>query len=204
MIRAFFAAEISDDARRAAAALIRELREAPDGDEVRWVRPETLHVTLRFLGDVEPDRVAELAARVGEALADAAPFELRLGEAVAFPSPRRPRVVALGVAPEEPLVELAGRVERGVVAAGLPPEERRFRAHLTLGRLRGRRLPELASVPAPEASPFAVDEVVLFSSELRPEGALHTPLERIALGGHDSPATRSSEGEMHGKERANY
>ncbi len=203
MIRAFIAAEISDDARGAAAELMRALRRAPDGDEVRWVRPETLHLTLRFLGDVEPDAVGDIAACVGKAVADAAPFELSLGEAVAFPSPRRPRVVALGVVPEEPLVQLAGCVERGVVAAGFPAEERRFRAHLTLGRLRGRRLPDLAALPAPEAPPFPVDEVVLFSSRLRPQGALHTPLERIALGGHDSPATRTSEGAMHGKARAN-
>jgi 2'-5' RNA ligase len=130
------------------------------------------------------------------------PFALRLGSAGLFPTPRRPRVVALGLEPAAPLEELAGAVERAVVAEGFAPEERAFRAHLTLGRVtarprsgraasrrraesgppHGRRFPSVAAAPLP-AEEFAVEEAVLFRSELSPAGSRYTPLERIPLAG---------------------
>lgn len=181
-IRTFFAIELDPVAHRAVAELARVLRERPGGDGVRWVRPETLHVTLRFLGDIDPGRVAPLIERVAPELAKLSPFALELGAAQLFPSPRQPRVVALEVAPVEPLGELAAAVERGVVAAGFEAGERPFRAHLTLGRLRGGRPPAVDDLAAPERVRFEVGEVVLFRSELQPGGALHTPLERVPLG----------------------
>ncbi len=181
-IRTFFAVDLDDAARCAAAELVRALRERPDGDRVRWVRAETLHVTLCFLGDTDPGRVAPLLERVAPELAPLAPFALELGAAHPFPSARRPRVVALDVAPAEPLEELAAAVERGVVGAGFEAEERPFRAHLTLGRLRSGRPPATDGLAVPEGVRFEVGAVVLFRSELQPGGALHTPLERVPLG----------------------
>jgi 2'-5' RNA ligase len=182
-IRSFIAVDLDDGARRAAAEVARVLREAPGGRSVRWVRPESLHVTLRFLGNVEPDRVAPLARCVGEQVSPLAPFTVRLGASGLFPTPRRPRVVVLALEPEEPLEELAAAVERGVAALGFEPETRRFRAHLTLGRLRGGRGPATRGLAAPENTTLAVDEVVLFRSELHPTGARYTALERLALRG---------------------
>jgi len=182
-MRAFLAVELPDPARRAVVELVRRLRGRPGGEGVRWARPETLHVTLRFLGDdVAPEATGDLARRVGAEVAEIAPFELRLGPVRPFPSPRRPRVVALDVEPPEPLAGLAAAVERGVAAAGLPPEARPFRGHLTLGRLRGRRFPDASDLATPP-TPIPVRGVVLFRSELGPDGARHTPLEQIPLGG---------------------
>ncbi len=181
-IRAFFAIELGESARRAAAELARSLREARGGDGVRWVRPEALHVTLRFLGDIDPARAAPLASRARLEVARLWPFALRLGPAELFPTPRRPRVVALGLEPAAPLEELAGAVERAVVAEGFAPEERGFRAHLTLGRVRDRRFPSVAGAKLP-AGEFAVEEAVLFRSELSPAGSRYTPLQRIPLAG---------------------
>lgn len=180
-IRAFFAIELGDAARRAAAELARWLREAPGGEGVRWVRPEALHVTLRFLGDVDPARAAPLASRARLELAALSPFVLRLGPAELFPTPRRPRVVALGLEPAAPLEALAAAVERAVVAEGFAPEPRAFRPHLTLGRVRDRRFPSVAAAPLP-AQELAVRESILFRSELSPGGSRYTPLERIPLG----------------------
>jgi 2'-5' RNA ligase len=182
-IRAFFAADLDDAARRAAAGVARGLREASGGDAVRWVRPEALHVTLRFLGNIDPARVRPLAHAVSDRVASLAPFEMRLGAARLFPSARRPRVVMVELAPAEPLEELAAAVEDGVVAAGFEPEGRRFRAHLTLGRLRGRRPPAMRGLAAPAGTACEVAEVVLYRSELKPSGAEYTPLERVALRG---------------------
>ena len=180
-IRSFFAIELGSDARRAAADVARRLRDDPGGDGVRWVQPEALHVTLRFLGEIDPTRAAPLARRASLELAALPPFALRLAPAELFPSPRRPRVVALRLEPSAPLVELAAAVERAVVAEGFPREERPYRAHLTLGRVGARRFPSVAALAVP-AQEFAVEEVVLFRSELSPAGSRYTPIERVPLG----------------------
>jgi 2'-5' RNA ligase len=189
-VRAFFAVELDAAARAAAAALVRELRARPGGDGVRWVPEENLHVTLRFLGQVERARLPELTAAARAAAAPLAPFELALGAAVAFPSPRRPRVVALALAPEAPLVALAAALEAALVAQGVAPEARRFRAHLTLGRSRGPAFAlDLAGASTGPAR-SRVREAVLFESELRPSGARHRALERMPLGGGPSGERR--------------
>ena len=186
-IRAFIAIELDDAVRRAAAEVARALREGPGGDRVRWVRPENLHVTLRFLGDVESARVSSLARNLREALAGLRSFQMQLGRVGAFPSARRPRVVVVDVAPPGPLEQLAEAVERAVVKDGLEPEKRRFRPHLTLGRASGRALPPVTAPVTAGGESLLVDEIVLFRSELKRSGAIHTPLERIALGGSDHP-----------------
>ena len=186
-IRAFVAVEIGEAARRSAAEVSRLLRSRPGGDEVRWVRPESLHITLRFLGDVEPAVVPKLVACVAEGVRGLECFEARLAGVHGFPSVRRPRVVVLDVAPRESLEALAAAVERGAVAAGLAPESRPFRPHLTLGRVRGRAAPDLEGAPEPAPAPFPVREAVLFRSELRRSGARYIPLERMALGRQPSP-----------------
>ena len=186
-IRAFLAVEIGEVARRSAADVSRSLRSRPGGDAVRWVRPESLHITLRFLGDVEPAIVPKLVACVAEGVRGLECFEARLVGVHGFPSARRPRVVVLDVAPREPLEALAAAVERGALAAGFAPESRPFRPHLTLGRVRDPAAPDLEGAPEPALAPFPVREAVLFRSELRQSGARYTPLERMALGRQPSP-----------------
>jgi 2'-5' RNA ligase len=179
-VRSFFAWEPPAAAKDALAALARELHARPDGDAVRWTRPEGYHVTLRFLGNVPAAELPALARAVESALAGAARFAVTLGAARAFPSLRRPRVVVIDLAPEAALAALAARIEAGVVAAGLAPEERRFRAHLTLGRVRGRRVPALDAKPL-DAGALDVKEVVLFRSDLDRDGSRYTPLAQIPL-----------------------
>jgi 2'-5' RNA ligase len=184
-IRTFIAIELDDAVRRAAGEVARVLRESPGGDRVRWVRPENLHVTLRFLGDVESARVSSIATNLREAVAGLRCFSMQLGRVGFFPSARRPRVVVIDVAPREPLEQLAEAAERAVTLEGLEPEKRRFRPHLTLGRSRGRELPPVTAPVTAGSESLVVDEIVLFRSELMRSGAIHTPLERIALGGSD-------------------
>jgi 2'-5' RNA ligase len=180
-IRAFIAIELDDAVRRAAAEVVRVLRESPGGDRARWVRPENLHVTLRFLGDIDPARIPSIVCNLREATAGLRPFQLGLGRVAAFPSARRPRVVSFEVGPGEPLAELAEAVEQAVVKAGFEPEERRFWAHLTLGRVSGRAYPAVTAPVTAMGESLVVNEIVLFRSELLRSGAIHTPLERIAL-----------------------
>jgi 2'-5' RNA ligase len=196
-IRAFFAVDPTPRVRRAAAVVAAELETEAAG--IRWVREEAYHVTLRFLGQVEPAVIPRLAEAVARAVSDQAPFSVRLGASSLFPSLRRPRAVVLGLDPERPLRRLAAAVEAGVVGTGLPVQERPFRAHLTLGRIRGRERPVLPSIAASGVE-LPVAEVVLFESQLRRDGARYIPLERIALGGSVSPDPRILEGEKHGEE----
>jgi 2'-5' RNA ligase len=150
------------------------------------VRPESLHVTLRFLGDVARESVEGLAARVRDETQPLAPFSLRLSALGSLPPNRRPRVLMLELEPQEPLAALARAVEQGVVAAGCAAERRSFRGHLTLGRVRERGAPpSLASLPVPPVS-FEVNETVLFASEPQPGGSRYTPLARVALRGGSS------------------
>ena len=190
-VRAFFAVELGASAREAAVAAIGELRERDAKRAVRFTRPESLHVTLRFLGDVAVERLGGLVERVAGETAGVAPFDLRLGPVVGFPNARRPRVVAAEALPAEPLAGAAAAVERGCVAAGFEPEARAFRGHLTLGRVkkgpgRAKRAwgpPRLDDVALPDHEPTAVRDAVLFRSELHRDGARYTPLERVPFGG---------------------
>lgn len=199
-LRAFLAADVGDEARRVLAAAAERLASEVRGREVRWARPGSYHLTLRFLGEIDAHRAAPLARSVAAAVAGLAPFELHLCEVVPFPSPRRPQVIAATVEPEAPLVALAAAVEAAAVRAGFPADERAFRPHLTLGRVRDRSHPAVAAAGPLEPAPFRVAEVVLYRSELLPEGALHTPVERMPLGA-DHPRSHHSEGEVHGEER---
>ena len=188
-IRTFFAVEIDDASRRAAHAVALRLAAAPRGDAVRWVRPESYHVTLRFLGTTHRDQLPELAAAARRATRGIAPFALQLGALTGLPA-QAPRAIVVDVAPHEPIAALAARVERAVVASGFAAESRAFRPHLTLGRIRERRgrapLLDPALGPAGVA-PFAVASFALFQSDLDPGGARYTPLERIALDQPFSP-----------------
>lgn len=186
-LRLFFAIDLDARTRAAAAAVAGALRAAPHGDAVRWTRTEGLHVTLRFVGDVEASRVGALVARVGAHTAPIAPFRMELGGARPFPSRREPRFMVLDVGPAEPLERLAEAVERGVVEAGCAPEPRPFRAHLTLGRIRGRKSPAVTGDVTAGGESQVVAETVLFRSDLHRTGARYTPVEHIPLAASSSP-----------------
>jgi RNA 2',3'-cyclic 3'-phosphodiesterase len=179
-VRAFFAIALAGELRERAAELARELAARPGGDGVHWIAPENLHITLRFLGNVAATQLAPLAEHAQDSLASCAPFALTLGAPLAFPSPRKTKVIVLEAEPEATIAELAARLEKIAVEHGSAPEERIFRAHLTLGRVRARRMPALAA-PALAGS-LLVREVVLFRSDLARDGAHYSPLATLALG----------------------
>jgi len=138
-------------------------------------------VTLRFLGNIAREAVVPLVERVGATVLDCESFTGELARVELFPTPRRPRIFSLALVPETRWRALAQAVERGVQAAGFPREERSFRAHLTLGRLRSGTLPAMLSLPEPVAVVFPVREVVLFESELHRSGARYTACMRVPL-----------------------
>jgi 2'-5' RNA ligase len=149
--------------------------------EFRWAASENLHLTLRFIGSVERDVVEGIAERLEGAAGT--PFQLALGGVGTFRRGRLARVVWLGVVSAvQPLGALAKRVEAECRAAGLEPEERAFKPHLTLARARprdGAALPELPQLPA--LAPWRAEELILYSSHLQRAGAVHEPIRAVRL-----------------------
>ncbi len=156
-------------------------QDEPWSNRVRWVPAENLHVTLRFLGDVSPERTDGLVDRVRAVATETDPFSCTLDEVGAVPKPTRARVLIARISPAAALVDLAARVEAAVVAAGLAPETRRFRPHVTLGRVR--RPPLRGVTLSASLAPIrvAAAEVVLFQSDLGAGGAHYTPLARLPI-----------------------
>lgn len=188
-LRVFFALSLPAARQADVAKWIARLHARPQGDAVRWVRPDGLHLTLRFLGNVPTEDVPHMVEAVREKTAETEPFTLKLGAPEAFPA-KRPQVVLLTASPEDRVSALAAQVDAAVEPFGFPPERRHFRPHVTLGRLRSRRYPELGedgsdqSVggAAHDAAEWHVDEVVLFKSELARDGARYAPIATIPLG----------------------
>jgi len=185
-IRAFLAVEISDEVREAAAALIGEL-ELPQYD-VKWVRPRNVHVTIKFFGNIDPARVADIARVMEEIGREFRPFEISVEKLGAFPGLRRPRVVWVGIGEgRRHLERLYREAEEQLSAIGFPPEGRSFKSHLTIGRVRSPRgtaelVGRIERRRDFNAGRCRVSELVLFRSELKPGGPIYTPLERRPLG----------------------
>jgi 2'-5' RNA ligase len=158
------------------------------GRRVGWVAAENLHLTLKFLGGVETDRLEKVATALAAVAAAGTAFDLTLQGVGAFPSPTRPRVIWAGASSGGAEVAgLAARVEEALAPLGFSPEGRPFSTHVTLGRVREpRRDPALAAAlaggAAREFGGFHVDQLTLMRSDLSPRGARYTPLGSWPLG----------------------
>jgi 2'-5' RNA ligase len=177
LIRSFVAVSLPEPNL---TALERHLAEcARAAPAYRWVEPDSLHLTLRFLGNVEPEALERVRGEL--ASVGGTPFTLALDGRGTFGPRTAPRVVWLGVsAGLEPCAALAARVEAVCQRAGLDPEERPFRAHVTLARAftDGARLPPLPDPPA--LAPWTVEDFVLYESRLRQQPR-YVPLGRYKL-----------------------
>ena len=187
-IRTFVAVKISSAVCDCAAELIDELRHAPV--DVKWVDPANMHLTIKFLGDVDSREIHEVCRAVEQSAGPLAPFELQVRGVGAFPNVRRPRTIWLGAAAGEPeLAALAERVESELHKIGFRREARRFHAHLTIGRVRHAApgMAELSQLLAEyadfELGSTPVAEAIVFSSTLDRAGPTYEPLGRAKLGG---------------------
>lgn len=177
--------------RDAVAGLVGRVRSVVEGDgpEVRWVRLEGLHLTLRFLGATPADRVPVVEDCVRAAAATAVPFEVRLAGAGAFPTDRRPRVLWLGIeAGAAKLGRLAEVLESRLVDAGWAAEPRPFRAHLTLARADGVRsgastAAALRTAAASFSTAWTASRLTLFESHMGGGPARYEPLLEAPFGG---------------------
>lgn len=188
--RCFVAIDLSPDVRRALESLVLRLRSLPGHESLRWVQPDSIHLTLEFLGDQPLASVPDLASMLDRTCAGRAPFSLRLGRLGCFPDARRPRVLWVGL--EEPtgsLARLQASIRTACAQLGLKVDERAFSPHLTLGRVRREAGSEaadfarlvLSGTEAPMAAQMAAEAVHLYRSDLRPTGASYTRLHSAVL-----------------------
>ncbi|MDP8298390.1 MAG: RNA 2',3'-cyclic phosphodiesterase [Candidatus Tantalella remota] len=183
-IRTFIAIELPSEAKNELAGITAGFKKS--GADVKWVRPETVHLTLKFLGSVPEEKLSSISEKINEVAKSISSFDLTLGEVGVFPDWKRPRVVWVGIDGAKGVLEgIAGRIEDAMASLGFGKETRGFKSHLTLGRVRSPKnkeeLEKIARDIEIKPVPVPVFDIILFKSELTREGAIHTPLEKFNL-----------------------
>lgn len=182
-MRAFIAVELPIHVRDAAVSV----QQALGGGGIKWVEPEHVHVTMRFLGEITEAQRQAIGLLLAEVARSRAPIEAVLSEVGTFPERGMPRVIWVGIGQgADQLSRLAEEIERGLASLSIPKEERRFVAHVTLGRVRSpragdalrRRLTQIRWIPP---APFRIEHVTLFQSTLGRTGPVYTTLGRFPL-----------------------
>lgn len=179
-IRTFIAIELNPQIRSELSGLQTILKKS-DAD-VKWVEPESIHLTLKFLGHIENEKVKEVQNALSEAAKKFNPFTLGLKEIGAFPKLSYPKVIWAGV--NEGRVEseqIAKELEDRLEKLGIPKEEREFHPHITLGRVRSPKNKEalkniIETTKFEPSSKINVVHLTLFKSQLTPQGPIYTPL----------------------------
>ncbi|MDM7999724.1 MAG: RNA 2',3'-cyclic phosphodiesterase [Dehalococcoidia bacterium] len=190
LVRSFIAIDLPP-AVRAELTSLEERLKARRHPFVKWVDPESMHLTLKFLGNVAVDSIPRIVEAMSNVARLHTPFGLRLGGMGAFPNWQRPQVVWVGVGGQlDRLNSLQKGLESALSPLGFPAESRPFSAHLTLGRLRERvtaderrRFAEFAqTIEAPAGLPFEVNVIRLMKSQLTPTGPIYSELAVARLG----------------------
>jgi 2'-5' RNA ligase len=181
--RVFCAVELPDLVRARLEDHILRLRKDVPEAAASWSRVENIHLTLKFFGNVEVKRIQKIAEAAERAVNEFPAFQIGIGGTGVFPRPSRPQVLWIGVSdPSGQLSSLQARFEKECDAEGFAKEDRAYRPHLTIARLRkpegSRRLAEAHLAMRFEAVEVAVKEIVVFRSELSPKGSTYTKLSR--------------------------
>ncbi|MBM4464248.1 MAG: RNA 2',3'-cyclic phosphodiesterase [Chloroflexi bacterium] len=191
-VRTFIAIELDEKIKAGLTELQEQLKVRVPQGSVRWVGPEGIHLTLKFLGNVPANRIEQIERAIAQACAGFSSFPFSVGGLGCFPDARRPRVVWVGVQEERgTLKRLQKVIEDGMEKLGFAPEGRGFQAHLTLGRTQRRasssdvrRLGQVVEeTDIGELGQMEARAVSLIKSDLRPTGAVYTRLAEVKLEG---------------------
>jgi 2'-5' RNA ligase len=188
IIRTFIAVEIPEKVISSIARVQEGIKNY--GFKIRWVRPESIHLTLKFLGNIEAADTENIGRAVFEASKEYTPLSLQAKGIGVFPGIKRPRVVWVGITGQlETLVRLQKTLDKNLEAIGFPKEKRPFKGHLTLGRIKKKIdtntfIEALDTFGNFETETFTADRVVLYKSELKASGAVYTKLMNARLAGH--------------------
>jgi RNA 2',3'-cyclic 3'-phosphodiesterase len=187
-IRSFLAFELPKKIEEIITRTSLEMRHY--GLDVRWVRPANIHLTIVFMGDVDPDRLAAIEAALDPVCRGQSPFRVALKGTGVFPNRRRPNVIWIGLAGDmEKMSQFRNALQDQLAPFGIQKEARAFKPHLTLGRFRrgsapgGGLEPALSRFADLESPVCALKGMTLFRSDLKPEGPIYTRLKQWALQG---------------------
>ncbi len=189
-IRTFIAVETGKAPREKLAELLNRLRKASQFTSARpsWVKPENIHITLKFLGNIEEEMVAQIESHMNEIAYRSCAFDVSAGGLGVFPNKRQPRILWLGIKKgKEELQEIQELLERKFISLGFEPERRTFHPHLTLARIKYLKgtSPLMDIVEKHQAyseiGNWHVDRLILFKSDLHPDGAIYTPIKEFIL-----------------------
>lgn len=193
-IRTFIAIELNDALHHALADVQARLKRDAIARAIRWVAPENIHLTLKFLGDVDAAHIPALERAIARVCNEVAPFTLTISGAGAFPNTRKPNVIWVGARGQ---VEIAARLAEQIDAAcatlGFAREERAFTPHLTLGRVKRDASPSerqrlgalIESARIGDVGELRVERVAVMKSDLTPAGSVYTRLAECALAMQD-------------------
>jgi len=187
-IRSFIAIELPDAVKLELIQLEARLKSGKQ-PWVKWVDPGSIHLTLKFLGNIAMDRTGEITGAIEEAARGIPPFHLEVKDLGVFPNLRRVQVAWVGISGEvDKLGQLQQRIDSNLARLGFAPESRRFTAHLTLARLRNQASPDerqrfgqLIGETRFEAGSIEVDAISLMRSQLTREGAIHSRISSVRL-----------------------
>ena len=189
MLRLFIAVDFPPEIIAKIAKINTYLQTQVPGRMLKWVSPENLHLTLKFLGDVRKDRLPELKTRLENALVGQSGFCIAIEGMGMYPSPNKPRVLWLGIKDQGNLKEIHHKLTLALEVFDPEPEKRSFSPHLTIARIRQNSDRESIREVGKTLSQFKVDtlgklnicSVQLYKSELTPRGPIYTALQSVPL-----------------------
>jgi len=181
-VRTFIAIEVPDSFKAAAGKVQDDLRRFRC--RVSWTRSNGMHLTLKFLGDTDEGIVDEIGEALERAVIHFQAFEIKLGSPGVFGG-GNPRVLWLGLEAPQTLFDLVKAVEEAMFGFGFAREKRKFHPHLTLSRVKEQagaiEMADFFKALSVDSEVSTVYEIVLFRSDLKPSGAVYTPLKRVSL-----------------------
>jgi 2'-5' RNA ligase len=189
-LRCFIAVELPEEVKAGLSRLQAKLKSG-NQSSVKWVDPYIIHLTLKFLGNVNVDMMSQITEATAEAAQGVSPFHLEIKGLGVFPNPRRVQVIWVGVSGEvERLLQLQKGIESSLARLGFAPEARAFTPHLTLARVRERTSPDeqqrfgqlISSTKFETAYSFPVEAISLMRSQLTREGAIYSRISSVKLG----------------------
>jgi 2'-5' RNA ligase len=183
-IRTFICIGLPEEIRHRIGVLQERLRQVEA--DVSWVKAGSIHLTLKFLGDVPPSKISGICSAVENAIQEQGVFLIEVGGTGCFPSVRNPRVLWVGVgSPSDTLKHLQASIETSLEGVGFAGEPRPFSPHLTLGRVKSqrnaRRLVQALTEEGFAKRSFQASEIIVMRSDLKPTGAVYSPLAIIQL-----------------------
>lgn len=184
-IRSFIAAEIDIETKQKITALISELKKSEA--DVKWLTENKIHITLKFLGDIETEKIDKISAVIKNCSGDFKKFAITLSDLGCFPDTTKPRVVWIGIANgKETLKSINTKIENELENIGIKKESRDFKAHITLGRVRSFKntvdlTKKMKEINLENFREITVQDITLYQSTLTPKGAVYSPLETYEL-----------------------